>query len=64
MKTEYKYNISIPPRYKKRYDNAMKSNSRKEKIRMNCLACVGFVPSEVVACTDKECLFWKLRLKG
>ena len=35
--------------------------SRTDAIKRYCLDCMGFYPSEVVACTDKKCALWRYR---
>jgi len=56
--------IDIPRKYKKLYEKAMNSKSRKAKIRFFCLECVGFSEIEVTLCTDKSCPFYDVRRGG
>lgn len=54
----------IPRKYRKLYDRATNTASRKAKIRFFCLKCVGFEGREVHLCTDIECIFHKIRESG
>ncbi len=54
----------VPPRYVPMYDRAMRGNSRKSAVRLNCLECSGWRPSEVRRCGISACAFYLYRLSA
>jgi hypothetical protein len=54
----------IPKKYRKLYNKAKNSTSRKAKIRAFCLECCSYSEKEVGLCTDSGCVFHKIRLNG
>lgn len=57
-------NRTVPCKYRKLYEKALYGKGRKAKIRMQCLECCGYDPSEVRNCTDTGCPLYKVRLTG
>jgi len=53
-----------PSTTKKKWTQAMNSNSRKAAIRCMCLLCLGGSPKEVSACTQPDCPLYKFRITG
>jgi hypothetical protein len=54
----------IPKKYRKLYNRAKNSTSRKAAIRMFCIECTGYEGKEVAICTDRGCPLYKYRLNG
>ncbi|MBN1773171.1 MAG: hypothetical protein JXB32_18030, partial [Deltaproteobacteria bacterium] len=47
-----------------RYVEAVTENRRKAALRLHCLECVGWQPSEVRLCTARGCVLHPYRLGG
>ncbi len=54
----------VLPRYRPMYDRAMRGNSRMSAVRLNCLECSGWRPSEVRRRGISTCPFYLYRLSG
>ena len=51
-------------KHKKVTKHVKRKKSRKAAIRSFCIECMGYVGSEVIKCTDKECPLYRWRRTG
>lgn len=56
--------LDVPGHYEAMYRRAMTGKSRQAAIRIYCLMCVGWVPSEVHRCTAPGCPLYTFRDRG
>lgn len=54
----------VPKHLRDRYVEAVTENRRKAALRLHCLECVGWQPSEVRLCTARGCVLYPYRLGG
>ena len=59
--SEYHKYRDVPKKYNSLLERA-RNGSRKAAIRAFCLECVGWIPSEVKACTVPYCPLYPYRL--
>jgi len=55
--------LDVPNHLRAMYREAV-GGSRKAALRLHCLECVGWIPSEVEACTAPGCILYAYRLTG
>lgn len=55
-----KRRASMPPQYRKVYDEAMTGDSRKAAIRAKCFGCMGYEDSPA-NCTSPDCELFPYR---
>jgi len=58
------YEQRVPEKYRALYRLAMSRRSRKAAIRIFCLECVAWIPSEVRRCTSRGCSHFPYWLPG
>lgn len=55
-------NSDIPPKYRKLYDRVLTGKAPpREAIKLQCLACFGYVQSEMVQCNSYLCSLYRYR---
>jgi len=52
---------SMPRKYRRLYDRAVKGRSLRACINSQCLECVMWQSKEVTLCTDLACPLWAVR---
>ena len=53
------YRVGIPPKYRKMYDRVMAGNGTpRQAIRLQCLACWGWVKSDAAECGGYDCTLY------
>lgn len=56
--------MDVPEKYQKLYNKAMSGRSQAAAIKMFCVTCMGFDPTEVPLCTDTSCPLYPYRKTG
>ena len=59
-----KHLTNVPRKYRGLYGRAWRRSSRKAAVRAKCLECVGWLPTEVEACTSPNCPLFRYRING